>query len=184
MEDDAPDRAVKCRSLRVPVKPLRGCSAPTSLRPFGTSLSSEAVTDPPEWAAAPLVKPRSAGYLPHGSEVPRGPIPLRSKGLTIHPALRGIMRNSSKRIPFSTVEPSPRVLGPLPGRHWCGRWSSLSVSRTCAVRIGVAPKAAVHDVGQTSFQAPQSFGLRMTPPPVCAGSTHARVDASAPGSTP
>ena len=31
-------------------------------------------------AAAPLVKPTLRGILPHGSEVPRGPIPLRSTG--------------------------------------------------------------------------------------------------------
>jgi hypothetical protein len=36
-------------------------------------------------AAAPLVKPTLRGILPHGSEVPRGPIPLRSTGLDDSP---------------------------------------------------------------------------------------------------
>lgn len=36
-------------------------------------------------AAAPLVKPTLRGILPHGSEVPRVPIPLRSSGLDDSP---------------------------------------------------------------------------------------------------
>ena len=36
-------------------------------------------------AAAPLVKPTLRGILPHGSEAPRGPIPLRSAGLDDSP---------------------------------------------------------------------------------------------------
>jgi len=35
--------------------------------------------------AVPLVKPTLRGILPHGSEVPRGPIPLRSTGLDDSP---------------------------------------------------------------------------------------------------
>ena len=39
-------------------------------------------------AAAPLVKPTLRGILPHGSEVPWGPIPLRSEGLDDSPRWR------------------------------------------------------------------------------------------------
>ena len=49
--------------------------------------------------AVPLVKATLHGILPHGSEVPRGPIPLRSADLDDSPCLKitdmGFVQNES-----------------------------------------------------------------------------------------
>ena len=50
--------------------------------------------------AVPLVKPTLRGILPHGSEVPRGPIPLRSAGLDDSPCCQTSDVDSSKTNPL------------------------------------------------------------------------------------
>jgi hypothetical protein len=53
----------------------------------GTSLTTRR-TPGGRGTAVPLVKATLRGILPHGSEVPRGPIPLRSADLDDSPGLR------------------------------------------------------------------------------------------------
>ena len=52
--------------------------------------------------AVPLVKPTLRGILPHGSEVPWVPIPLRSTGLDDSPCCQTSDVDSSKTNPLST----------------------------------------------------------------------------------
>ena len=49
--------------------------------------------------AVPLVKPTLRGILPHGSEVPWVPIPLRSADLDDSPCFQMTARDSSKTNP-------------------------------------------------------------------------------------
>ena len=65
-------------------------------------------------AAAPLVKPTLRGILPHGSEAPWVPIPLRSAGLDDSPCCQTSDVDSSKtnplfhrRTPCVTLQPRP-----------------------------------------------------------------------------
>ena len=67
-------------------------------------------------AAAPLVKPTLRGILPHVSEVPRVPIPLRSAGLDDSPCCQTSDVDSSKtnplfhrRTPCATLQPQPLI---------------------------------------------------------------------------
>ncbi len=60
------------------------------------------------------------------------------------------------------MQTTSRVLASLPGRHWCCGWSRPSISCARVVRIGVATKTPVNDVGQATFQTAQCFGLRVT----------------------
>jgi hypothetical protein len=70
-------------------------------------------------AAAPLVKPTLRGILPHGSEVPWVPIPLRSTGLDDSPAAKRVMWIRPRRIPFppdnAVCDASTSTLQPI--RH-------------------------------------------------------------------
>ena len=71
-------------------------------------------------AAAPLVKPTLRGILPHGSEVPRGPIPLRSAGLDDSPCCStidvGFVEDKSPFPPENAVcDASTSTLQPI--RH-------------------------------------------------------------------
>jgi hypothetical protein len=61
-------------------------------------------------AAAPLVKPTLRGILPHGSEVPWGPIPLRSEGLDDSPRWRA---GGAEFIGDEFLFPLPRTLDRL-----------------------------------------------------------------------
>src|SRR3981081_4383543 len=96
-----------------------GAAAPSAFRPSGDALSRRTAGGRHGGAAAPLVKPRSAGYLPHGSEVPCGPHPAPLKGLTIHPAQLSTLRNSSRTNSFSYGD-DPRLTPTAPPkmRHW------------------------------------------------------------------
>jgi hypothetical protein len=71
-------------------------------------------------AAAPLVKPTLRGILPYGSEVPRGPIPLRSTGLDDSPCCStidvGFVEDKSPFPPENAVcDASTSILQPI--RH-------------------------------------------------------------------
>ena len=60
------------------------------------------------------------------------------------------------------MKAAARVLGALPGRHWRCGWLSPSLRRARVVRIRVATKATINDIGETTFQTPKGLCFRMT----------------------
>ena len=92
--------------------------------------------------AVPLGKPTLRGILPHGSELPWVPIPLRSRELDDSPCLNwtdaGFVQDESPLPPerYVTSRPTgwPLLIGPT-DRHL------PEISATCAIAVGVAPDA-------------------------------------------
>jgi hypothetical protein len=90
-------------------------------------------------AAAPLVKPTLRGILPHGSEVPRGPIPLRSAELDDSPCCQTSDVDSSKtnplfhrRTPCVTLQPRPMTgsaTASVAPHRWTPRVRSIAQRR-------------------------------------------------------
>src|SRR5215216_6387748 len=113
----------------------RASSMPTQPRPSGRG------------AAVPLVTATLHGILPHGSEVPRGPIPLRSADLDDSPCLKitdmGFVQNESL---FPTggrhaVTPPSPAPDSQPARPTATR--TPSTSATLAANVSSASVAAL-----------------------------------------
>jgi hypothetical protein len=109
-------------------------------------------------AAAPLVKPTLRGILPHGSEVPWVPIPLRSAGLDDSPCCQTSDVDSSKtnplfhrRTPCVTLQPRPltgSATASVAPRRWTPRARSIarrranSAATVITTPLPAAPRSA------------------------------------------
>src|SRR5712692_8293038 len=95
-------------------------------------------------AAAPLVKPTLHGILPHGSEAPRVPIPLRSAGLDDSPCCSttdvGFVEDKSPFPPENAVCDATTSTQLDPLRHCASASCTKLLASACSTYCATACK--------------------------------------------
>jgi hypothetical protein len=131
---EQPPPAPGIRRTARPIRDIRGDHPGLNARPRPHRGNCRSLRPSGQWTGSPETKGLAAprrqgtlrGNLSHGSEVPRGPFPLRSVALTAHPAALREMRILASKILLSTGDGAlrgvyllhldRRVMG---GQHYC-----------------------------------------------------------------